>query len=171
MAGMPPNTWFQVFFLTGPSVGTPWRAQSHHKSQRWPSCRGCASQNWTNLRSVGHILYWVLVLRASFSCFQVFFLAVTSTTMPWRAQFHHKYQRWQRWHTCMPQNCTFIECWSYALLSVGLARLFLSLSRGYVTILGIPLITISIRLLVLARQQGRSVLARLAQLKTHCQES
>ena len=30
----------------------------------------------------------------------------------------------------MPQTGTFIECWSYALLSVGLARLFLSLSRG-----------------------------------------
>ena len=29
----------------------------------------------------------------------------------------------------MPQNGTFIECWSYVLLSVGLARLFLSLSR------------------------------------------
>ena len=31
----------------------------------------------------------------------------------------------------MPQNGTFIECWSYASLSVGLVRLFLSLSRGY----------------------------------------
>ena len=25
-------------------------------------------------------------------------------------QFHHKYQRWQSWQTCMPQNGTFIEC-------------------------------------------------------------
>ena len=72
-------------------------------------------------------------MRASFSAFQVFFLAVHSTIMPWRAQFHHKCQRWRSWHTCMPQNGTFIECWSYALLSVGLVRLFLSLSSFFCT--------------------------------------
>ena len=58
-----------------------------------------------------------------------FFFAESSRSMPWQAQFHHKYQHWPGWQRCMPQNGTFIEYWSYALLSVGLARLFLSLSK------------------------------------------
>ena len=56
MAGMPPNTCFQVFFFPGSSVTTPWQAHSHHKSQRWPSCKFCMSQIRSKLLSVGHML-------------------------------------------------------------------------------------------------------------------
>ena len=62
---------FQVVFLTGPwTEAMPWRAQYHHKSQCWPGCGGCTSQIWTIFLSVGHILYWVLIMCASLSHFE-----------------------------------------------------------------------------------------------------
>ena len=76
------------------------------------------------------------LVRLSLTISKSFFLAENSTPMPWEAQFHHKFRRWPTWERCMPQNGTFVEHWSYASLSVGLARLSLSLSRGHVPISG-----------------------------------
>ena len=75
--------------------------------------------------SVGHMLYWVLVLRASFSAFQVFFScsglwdnALTGTIPPQiSALTKLTYLYAPKWHIHWVCVTCFIECWSCAPLS------------------------------------------------------
>ena len=127
---------FQVFFCTGCLAAMPWRAQSHRKSQRWPSYIGCKSQIWTNLLSVGRMLYWVLVMCASLSAFQGEFVAISGIcrTIQSRDQFRHRSLLWRSCSSCVSpllfyevlvqalQHFSLDECWLECLLTHNFKR-------------------------------------------------
>ena len=79
------------------------------------------------LLSVGHARLWPCAPSLSFSSF---FLQWSIQQCPDGHNSTTNISAAKADMAVCPQNGTFIECWSYALLSVGLARLFLSLSRG-----------------------------------------
>ena len=51
------------------------------------------------------LVWWVFAGMPPYMIRSFFFTG--GSTMPWQAQFHRKYQRWQSWAPCMSQNRTF----------------------------------------------------------------
>ena len=134
---MPPNTWFQeaCLFIH--------RSFELNRLTGTVPAQTSALVQLTDLYAPKWLIHWVLVI-----CF-----IECWSCAPLSQPFKKKFLQWplrpaearrqpdghnsttninidQAESAVCPKDGTFIEYWSYALLSVGLAHLFLSVSRG-----------------------------------------